>query len=265
MTAFELLSAFGGADDEQLRSAGALLGYEEDIMHLSNKKTKRVFRAVLLIAAVLAALGVTAYAAGLFSQHLKQPAEGETVKLKWSIMEPDGSVYEGGDIEVRNVGLVISYDGTAGSEVEFRPGWLPEGPKAVTRGGSGEGYCDFLDSYTDDPADLIPYQVSAYYACPGFKIIVQGKVEIVKEETWDKLEVTEFVQTVEYGDGQKLVTNFVLLFHPDEGWMISVGGAESFDTLEHIARELDVRSTGAAPTWPDLTLNDFTALGVARG
>ncbi len=211
-------------------------------MHQTHKKSSRTVRAVLLIAAVLAALGITAYAAGVFGQHFEQPAEDETVKLRWSVVDPDGS-WEGGDIEARNIGLVISYEGAAESTVEFRPGWLPEGPKAVAHADAA-GYCDFLDSYTDDPYALIPYQISTYYAYPGFKVVVQGKVDIVKEETWDELEVTEFVQTQEYGDGQTLVTNFVLLFSPEDGWMISVGGFTDFETLEHIARELEIRDSG---------------------
>lgn len=264
MTTFDLLCAFDGAEDAQLRSAQTLLGYEEETMHLTKKKTRRVVRAVLLIAAALAALGITAYAAGVFSLHLDQPAEDETVKLQYSVYEPDGSVHEGGELEARHIGLVVSFEGRAESEVEFHANWLPEGPAAVTRG-PGDGYYSFLDSYAADPYDLIPYQVSVYYAYPGFKIIVQGDVDIVKEEVWDELEVTEFVETQTYGESQKLVTNFVLLFNPDEGWLISVGGAEDLETLEHIARELDVRQTGVAPREPDLELNDFTALGVARG
>ncbi len=265
MNKFDLLDAFGAAGDEQLRSAGALLGYEEDIMHQTHKKTSRTVRAVLLIAAVLAALGITAYAAGVFGQHFEQPAEDETVTLRWSVVDPDGS-WEGGDIEARNLGLVISYDGAAESEIEFRACWLPEGPKAVTYGGrSAKGFCSYIDSYTDDPNARIPYQISVYYAYPGYKVVVPGKVDIVRENTWDELEVTEFIQTIEYGDNQKLATNFVLLFSPEDGWMISVGGAEDFETLERIARELDVRKTGVEPERPDLELNDYTALGVGRG
>lgn len=267
MTAFDLLCAFDGAGDAQLRSAQTLLGYEEENMHLTNRKTRRVFRAVLLIAAALAALGITAYAAGVFSLHLEQPAEDETVKVRYSVFAPDGTVGEGGDLEARNIGLVVGFEGKAESEVEFRANWLPEGPKSVTGEGrsADKGYYSFLDSYAADPYDLIPYQVSVYYAYPGFKIIVQGDVDIVKEDVWGELEVTEFVETQTYGEGQKLVTNFVLLFSPNEGWLISVGGSEDFETLEHIARELDVRQTGVAPREPDLELNDFTTLGVARG
>lgn len=264
MTAFDLLCAFDAAGSAQLRSAQALLGYQEETMHYTKKKTRRVFRAVLLIAAALAALGVTAYATGVFSQHLEQPAEGETVKVRYSVVEPDGSWGEGGELEARDVGLVVSFDGTAESEIEFHANWLPEKPMPFTNG-PADGYYSHLDSYTDDPTDLIPYQVSTYYAYPGFKVIVFGEVDIVKEETWGELEVTEFVQTRTTGAGQTLVTNFVLLFNPSEGWMLSVGGYEDLETLEHIARELDVRQTGVRPEEQDLEHNDFTSLGVARG
>ena len=271
MKSENLFSALSEADESYVRSAAALLGYEEEAMNNKNRKPGRILRTVLLVAAIVAALGATAYAAGVFTQHLDQPAEGETVKVHYSVLSPDGTVLEGGDREARNIGLVISYEGQAESQVEFSPGWLPEGPTTVTRGrDAASGYYDFMDSY--DPSEPapntlgIPYQISTHYADPGFKYIVQGRVDIVKEETWGELEVTEFVQTQDLvSTGRTLVTNFVLVFSPEEGWMISVGGALDLETLEHIARELDVRSTGEAPWQPNLEDMDFSALGVARG
>ena len=40
------------------------------------------------------------------------------------------------------------------------------------------------------------------------------------------------------------IQNFVLLRDEEHGYIISVGGNQSFETLEHMAKELEVRDTG---------------------
>ena len=37
--------------------------------------------------------------------------------------------------------------------------------------------------------------------------------------------------------------NYVFMFSPDEGYLINIGGTADMETLEHIARDLDVRVT----------------------
>ena len=77
---------------------------------------------------------------------------------------------------------------------------------------------------------------------PGFK---PGEIT---RETWGDVEVYKFQATATHAIDREQTQfptgNFVILFHPEEGWIIGVRGYDSMEDIEGIARGLTVEPTG---------------------
>ncbi len=166
------------------------------------RKTRKTVR-ILALAAVLAALfAATAFAAGLFSQNFTKAAG--TVSGEWVWRYEDGST-EVQKMEYPDAGYVLTAEdtGTLPNRIEIKANWLPGKTENVGKWGA------YLhdDGGTEGP---IPYDVSVYYAIPGFTAVLNGEVDIIKEEVWENYTVTELTAAwnLEYGLG---VQNFVLL------------------------------------------------------
>ena len=89
---------------------------------------------------------------------------------------------------------------------------------------------------------------------PGnFKTVINGEVTIVKEEDWGDWHVTEL--TSDYTNctwrWSYERANYVLLFNSEKGWRVDVTGTADLETLEHIARELEIRDSGERPYFAD--------------
>ena len=83
----------------------------------------------------------------------------------------------------------------------------------------------------------ILYNIDVFYAVPGFQLVMMYQSEILEESLWEGYEVTKLVNHNPYwGDD-----NYVLLFSPDNGYMIRVGGGLDMETIEKIAQNLEVR------------------------
>ena len=87
---------------------------------------------------------------------------------------------------------------------------------------------------------------------------------VVKEEDWGELHITEIEQQTYFKDenGASITHRFVLVFDSAAGWYISIGGTADFETLEHIARELEVRSLDELA---ENSTSDYYYLGVGIG
>ena len=83
--------------------------------------------------------------------------------------------------------------------------------------------------------------------------------EILEESSWGEYEVTELVNhNPVWGDD-----NYVLLFSPDQGYMIRVGGGLDMETMEKIAKNLEVRTLDEQIQYdPDYNIG---VLNVGRG
>ena len=91
---------------------------------------------------------------------------------------------------------------------------------------------------------------------------------MVKEESWDDWQVT--MLTSDYSRCTQRWTyeraNYVLLFNSEEGWLIMVSGTDPLDTLEHIARELEIRDSGRpAFSGEDSAVESIGILDPGRG
>ena len=70
----------------------------------------------------------------------------------------------------------------------------------------------------------------------------------ITEESWGDVQAYKFTATATHAmnaEGTVFAQgNFVILFHPEEGWIIGVRGYDSMANIEQIARGLEVRQTG---------------------
>ena len=110
------------------------------------------------------------------------------------------------------------------------------------------------------------YQIECHYAWPGFTVYMDGlSAHVVKEEDWDDLHITEIEQQPFFKapDGSPVTQRMLLLFNSGEGWYVSIGGRADFETLEHIARELEVRTLEEIAEPP--AGSNFYYLGVGVG
>ncbi len=221
---------------------------------MRRKKRYKRIRVAVLAAVLTVIFTVTAYAAGLFGQKLA-PAEG-TVSGEWIWHNEDGSV-EVQKMTYPDAGYILTAEDTGSipNQIELKANWLPSMTENVGKWGA------YLhdDGGTDGP---IPYGVSVYYAIPGFTAVLNGEVNVIQEESWGNYKVTKLTASwhPEYGIG---VQNFILLQDELRGYMISIGGGDSFETLEHIARELEVRDTGKPVEYdPDFNI---CIMNVGRG
>lgn len=215
----------------------------------TRRLSKRAFT-LALAAALLLALGVTAYAAGLFGMHVEPATEADLAPGAYYLRDEAGNIdYEAG-MQLPADGLSFTWDSAAPVyKVEFRPGWLPEAPNHVWRDGvevgwNAEDWQRYL--YRDSGpsgsyGDLgIAYQISLCYAQSGFRATLYGEYQLVETDTWGDLRVTKVEMLYNEMRGPE---NYVILFSESQGYMVVIGGSDDLETLEHIARELEIRQT----------------------
>lgn len=217
-------------------------------------RARKIVRILPLVAVLAVLFTVTAYATGMFDQKFSK-ASG-TVSGEWVFHNEDGSL-EVQKMNYPEAGYILTAEdtGSVPNRIELKANWLPSNTENVGKWGA------YLhdDGGAEGP---IPYGVAVYYAIPGFTAVLNGDVDIVKEETWENYKVTKLTASwhPEYGVG---VQNFVLLKDEERGFIISVGGGDDFETLEHIARELEVRDTGEPVEYnPDFNI---CIMNIGRG
>ena len=271
MNADKLLQAFSELDEPSVRSAAALLGLEEEPM--KTRKHVKLIRRALLIAAILALLSFgTAYALGLFSMDVRPPEEGEELTGHYTYYDPALKENVTEERDLTKSPLILQFTGEGEiHQVRFRPGWLPDAKES-----------DFLERYGDPGTeDLfwyytcfynrqlggrgVLYQIECHYAWPGCTVYMDGEsARVVKEEDWGELHITEIEQVSRYiaADGSQTVYRYVLVFDPNAGWFVSIAGTADFETLEHIAREMEFTTLDelAEPSG-----GDYSYLGVGVG
>lgn len=234
----------GAADKDMARRIDAMvmekIGAEQPKPRSAARKTLRT----LFLAAVIAALlGTAAYAVSGWFMNMKKT--DEPVTGYWRAVDAAGKLTDEQKIIFRDAGLVLSFEGPKErmNRPELRCWYLPsEADFGYT---DGEGWTQYLSDQGEGSS--IPYIVSAANVRAGnFKTVINGDVTLVKEEDWGDFHVT--VLTSDYTDckGRWIYekANFVLLFNAEKGWLVTVTGTDPLETLEHIARELEIRDSG---------------------
>ena len=192
---------------------------------------------IALIAAVLVSLlTATSYAVGLFRLNKNHIPKGVTVHGEWIERDSEGNIIDVQYADYPDTNLVFSFDcETNPHYIEFKPGWLP-------MDGFGFGEDGWYYYYGNDGVSMecqIPYKIEVFYAHPGFRLVMMYQSEIVEEATWGKYEITKLINHNPcWGDD-----NYVLMFNPEYGYMIRIGGSLDMEILEEIAENLEVRIT----------------------
>lgn len=255
-----ILDAMNGVHEKQVIMAGEMLGYIEKkgTVHLHRK----LWSTILIAAILISLLGITAYALGVFQMWVEEMKPDADKAGHWVLQDSAGNDISYWLYDKFHTGISLNFDSeTAPHRVEFHPNWLPEEPKDTYFTPTSDGWYDYLmDDRGDEtewyPAEGvydagIPYLITTYYAYKDHVLVLEGDCQIVKRENWDSLEVLEVTcakDIYEWRDTpqERHLTsyeNYVFMFSPDEGYLINIGGTADMETLEHIARDLDVRVT----------------------
>lgn len=216
---------------------------------------RRALSTALIAAVLVSLLTATAYALGLFRLNKNHIPDDVTVRGKWIERDGEGNIAEVQILEYTDTNLVFSFEAeTAPRRVEFKPGWLPmEG-----FGDGGSGWYHYFGNDGESGEARIPYKIEIFYAIPGFRLVMMYQSEIVEETSWGEYELVKLVNHASWGDD-----NYVLLFHPAQGYMIRVGGCLDMETLEKLAKDLEIRLTDEEVTYdPDFNIG---IINIGRG
>ena len=205
---------------------------------------------VAVLAAVLAlGLGVTVLAAaGVFSMKSRPAERNEQFRLNF---------VEDQELYWKDAKLVFNFDGPeTANKIRFRPGYLPC-PATVLSEDNSDGWFTRLTTEGGMEGISQPCLIEVYYAPQyihgGNLILLYDEPGEMTEETWGGLQVTKFETTrtipgTEYREEMVLPGSYVLLYHPEEGYLIVVSGQSDLPTLERVARELEIEPTGEVIT-----------------
>jgi hypothetical protein len=263
-------------------SADTMTEVKKRMNHETNQKPRRLTKkavALALAAALLLALGVTAYATGLFGINIRPATAEELEPGAYPVRDEEGNWdYEAG-MQLPTDGLTFSLSSEEPVyRVEFRPGWLPAEPNHGFRFGDPsaadviaqglepwdpEGWYTNLSNDSGPRGswgDLgIRYQIYSGNLRPGLRLTLLGDYRIVKTDIWDDVELIEVEALYMEERGRE---NYVFLFSESRGYLVVVGGGDDLEVLEHIARELEIRQT-------DRLVEDYGAeqgiLNIGRG
>ena len=219
---------------------------------------KRAASIALVAAVLLTLLTVTAYALGLFRLNTNHIPENVTVHGRWIERDGEGNITYVQDMNYPDTNLTFTFDGdTVAHRVEFKPGWLPmEGNSSAS---DQDGWF-FSYGNTGEPTDAqIPYLIDIFYAVPDYELVMLYQSDIVEETSWNGYEVTKIINhNPRSGD-----ENYVLLFSPEYGYMLRVGGSLDLETLERIAQDLEVLITDEEVSYdPDYNIG---CINIGRG
>ncbi|MBR5343131.1 MAG: hypothetical protein IK149_04470 [Oscillospiraceae bacterium] len=221
-------------------------------------KKKRIITLVLAAALILA-LGVTAWATGFFSMLTRRPDPDETFRITWY----DGP---GGYVEWTDAKLAVTFPETAVSkEIQFRPGWLPEEMASMDRDNwrwrftaemlAGQGVYQDMSQ---------PLQIQAYamsqFNNGGALLLLYYRPDAISEDHWDEQGVDVLCfHGVNHLDAEPafnvperdLQQNFVVLANEEAGWVVTLSGEISLEDMMKVARNLEIRETGKMLSYGD--------------
>ena len=260
MNRYDLLDAFNRVDQQQIHAAEVFFENRKETHPIMKKK--KLLRTLLIAAVIMALMSVTAYAAGLFNMNGRKTAEDEVFPVHFYTEE--------GDISGNWKGTyALKFDGPDVCQaVRCRFNWLPDRYSTVGKVDE-EGWLNSF-GWDGDPTK-IPHGthmelgvpgvyadfviVDVYYAPQfddgGALILLSSEPENITEETWDQLSVVRFQAPYRYSDWNAdgepeeltVTANFLVLFHPDEGWILTLRGVCPEEELLEIARNAEIEQT----------------------
>ena len=231
------------------------------------RRTPRLGRVLLLAAALTLLLGTVAYAVSSFAMNARQRQVSDApLTVRWLMLSESGEVLTDVKDLVPDAGMVFSFTGPSESanKPELRCFYLPSEPSYGWT--DADGWTRYLTDEHGESAEELPYIVSVANVEPGVsRYYIRGETSLVKEEQWGDWQVLELCSDysgIPY-QGYK-EANFILLFDQSRGYLARVTGTAELETLEHIARELEIRES-AEPCEPSGYTETLVSLDPARG
>ncbi|MBR1659620.1 MAG: hypothetical protein IJ705_04825, partial [Oscillospiraceae bacterium] len=214
---------------------------EEEIIMKEKRKKLPKAAAVLLAAAMVLTLSFTALAAsGVFSLGHRDVEQGERFRLNFVT---DRELYW------TDAKQVFTLEGPGEAhEIRFKPGWLPANPAPLSSV-DAEGWYTRL---TCEGGGGQPCLIETFYAPQfsngGHLILLYDEPKEIIEETWGEYQVLRFeaartIPATDYRQEETLKGAYVLLFQPEEGYLIVISGQSPLPELERVAKELTVEPT----------------------
>lgn len=239
---YRLLEAMNGIDEDAVEQTRRLLENREE--HRMYKR-KKLWRTILIAAVITSLLSVTAYAASQFTMQGRPGLKSETFV----------STFDDQRIEWRGE-YVFSFEGPSEChEAQFRTTWEPyENYWDETWSWPNEdGYNGLMEAYpirneeygTWIPRCVIDVMYAPQFIDGGAMILMGFKPGEITEEKWGDVLVYKFsaeaTHAIDPAKSVFLTGNFVILFHPEQGWIVGVRGYDSMENIEGIARGVEVR------------------------
>lgn len=251
-----LLEAMNGIHEETVLRTGQLLENREE--H-KVRKSKKVWRTVLIAAIITSLLSVTAYAVSQFSMKGRTAAAGES--FAWSLGEDVTGVCPSQ--------YVFEFEGPAECrELEFRPTWAPNGDYWGPPEPGEDGWAALYEAKEIRneefgvfmPACVIDVCYAPEFIDGGALVLMDFTPQDIVEEDWDGgVKALKFAalsgHAIDAAQTEFPTGNFVILFHPEQGWIIGVRGYDSMENIEGIARGLEVRQLDKTLTKEDFPRN----------
>ena len=212
-------------------------------------RRRNIIRTVLIVAVIAALMTVTAFAAGLFSMERHKVEEGEEVSGYWRFYDKEGNLTEQQEWTYPEASIVFTFYGPEEeyNMPEFRFGWLPEeGEHYEEQKSMSEGW---MYSYgLMCQCDIIPCQAGVMSVpVNGYRGVLNGEATVLKEEVWDCWDVTEI--QVDYSNCTTVrwpkPVNYIYMFDQERGYLAYVRGCDGMETLEKIARNMEIRESDA--------------------
>ena len=250
-----LLSALGGIDDELIAAAGRRLGClrassspETEEVSMDTKKAKRFSKTTLIAAVIAAAMAITALATYYATTVHRTDGLSGTWGGNQRVYFEDARTY-------------VTFESSAPRhEYLFKANWLPSPP---SWGEAGE----FTDYLADEGhGALLPYEINSYNRTDlqGIRYCFDGEAEVVRQDMWNGFERTELV--IDYTGTHHSYTKagYVLLFQPEDNYLVFIGGTSPIEMLEKIAENLEIQLGPVIETLYD-SGSDIAMLDIGRG
>lgn len=224
------------------------------------RRVKKTLRTALIAAALAALMGATAYAVVSFAMERRDVKAGEGVTGYWTYVSDTGEITEQQKISFKYASMVLSFTGPdgGGNKPELRCFWLPSEPTGGVT--DPDGWTSYLTGTVGASGNSFPYIVSVSNVSTGnAKSVINGSAELVQESDWGAWHVLEI--TSDYSECRELfnyendTVNYILLFDAQRGYLVTICGTSSMETLKHIARELEVRESDT-PYTPDTSITE---------
>ncbi len=188
MTRLDLLEAMNGIRGETILQAGRLLENEKE---QEMNRTKKLWRTLLLAAALTCLLSVTAFAVTQFSVKSHRPAATERYIAQYGTISREIPTE-----------YVFTFEGPASCpEVQFRAGWAPTEDYWSFVGPEADGWASLLEAgeifnetyQVYEPACVVDVMYAPQFIDGGAMILSGWDPGPITEESWGAVQVLSLI------------------------------------------------------------------------